>query len=146
MLWDKYKDKAKINLIVCGSIYSMMMKIFEERKEPLFGRLTSKIVIKPFTTDVLKGILSDYNPAFSPDDLLFLYMLTGGVPRYIELLMDSGAVDMKGMIERITASDSPFVSEGKDLLITSLGRIRNILSILQLIANGKATQSEIDSI
>lgn len=147
MLWDKYKDKAKINLIVCGSIYSMMMKIFEERKEPLFGRLTSKIVIKPFTTDVLKGILSDYNPAFSPDDLLFLYMLTGGVPRYIELLMDSGAVDMKGMIERITASDSPFVSEGKDLLITEFGKeYGTYFSILQLIANGKNTQSEIDSI
>ena len=47
-LWDKYKDKIKLNLIVCGSIYSLMMKIFENNKEPLFGRLTSKIILKPF--------------------------------------------------------------------------------------------------
>ncbi|MGL5253674.1 MAG: AAA family ATPase, partial [Brevinema sp.] len=47
-LWDQYKDRAKINFIASGSICSMMMKIFENRKEPLFGRLTSKITLQPF--------------------------------------------------------------------------------------------------
>jgi hypothetical protein len=32
-LWDQYKDKAKMNFIASGSIYSMMMKIFENRKD-----------------------------------------------------------------------------------------------------------------
>src|SRR5699024_3697906 len=48
-LWDRYKETAKINFIACGSIYSMMMKIFEDRKEPLFGRATSKMIIRPFS-------------------------------------------------------------------------------------------------
>lgn len=48
-LWDQYKEVAKINFIACGSIYSMMMKLFEDKKEPLFGRLTSKIVLKPLS-------------------------------------------------------------------------------------------------
>ncbi len=146
-LWDKYKGEARINLIVCGSIYSLMMKIFEERKEPLFGRLTSKFVVQPFTVDVLKEILADYNPGYTPDDLLCLYMITGGVPRYVELLMDSGAVGKEGMIDRVTGLDSPFTSEGKDLLITEFGKeYGTYFSVLQLIASGKNTQSEVDSI
>jgi len=41
--------------------------------------LTSKFVLKPFKTSVLIEILRDYNPAYTPDDLLCLYTLTGGV-------------------------------------------------------------------
>ena len=64
-LWDRYKDRAKINFIVCGSIYSMMMKILENKKEPLFGRLTSKMIVKPFSVTVLKEILKEFNPGYS---------------------------------------------------------------------------------
>ena len=46
-LWDIYHLRSKINLIVCGSIYSMMKRIFENSKEPLFGRMTHKITLKP---------------------------------------------------------------------------------------------------
>ncbi|MBQ8560484.1 MAG: ATP-binding protein, partial [Spirochaetaceae bacterium] len=34
-LWDTHKAKSKINLIVCGSVYSMMTRIFQDSKEPL---------------------------------------------------------------------------------------------------------------
>ncbi len=146
-LWDKYKDKAKINFIASGSIYSMMMKIFENRKEPLFGRLTSKITLKPFTVSVMKEILSDYNPKYTSEDLLCFYMLTGGVPKYIDLLMGAGAVTKNKMLGMITSQDSPFIGEGKDLLISEFGKeYGTYFSILQLIAYGKTTQSEIDSI
>ena len=146
-LWDQYKDRARINLIVCGSIYSMMMKIFENRKEPLFGRLTSKMTLKPFTVVVMKEILSDYNPGYTSEDLLCFYMLTGGIPKYISLLMESGATSYSKMLERITSPDSPFISEGTDMLISEFGKDYGIyFSILQLIAFGKTRQSEIDSI
>jgi len=146
-LWDRYKDKIKLNFIVCGSIYSLMMKIFENNKEPLFGRLTSKIVLKPFTINVMKSILKDYNPAYSAEDLLFLYALTGGVSHYIALLMNAKAVTFKKMLDFVTRPDSPFLNEGKELLVSEFGRdYSTYFSILQLIAAGKATQSEIDSI
>jgi len=146
-LWDRYKDKIKLNFIVCGSIYSLMMKIFENNKEPLFGRLTSKIVLKPFTINVMKSILKDYNPAYSAEDLLFLYALTGGVSHYIALLMNAKAVTFKKMLDFVTRPDSPFLNEGKELLVSEFGRdYSTYFSVLQLIAAGKATQSEIDSI
>ena len=146
-LWDRYKDKIKLNFIVCGSIYSLMMKIFENNKEPLFGRLTSKILLKPFTISVIKDILRDYNPNYTAEDLLFLYTLTGGISHYIALLMNAKAVTYKKMIDFVTRPDSPFLNEGKELLVSEFGRdYSTYFSILQLIAAGKNTQSEIDSI
>ncbi len=146
-LWDKYKNRVKLNFIVCGSIYSLMTKIFENQKEPLFDRLTSKITLKPFTINVLKKILNDYNPAYTAEDLLFLYTLTDGVSHYVSLLMDANAVTRKKMLDFVLRRDSPFLDEGRDLLVSEFGRDFSIyFSILQLIAAGKNTQSEIDSI
>lgn len=146
-LWDQYKDKAKINFIACGSIYSMMMKIFENRKEPLFGRLTSKIILQPFAISVVKEILNDYNSKYTPEDLLCLYLISGGVPKYIDLLVESGATTKDKMLDMVTRPDSPFLGEGKDLLVSEFGKeYGTYFSILQLIASGKTTQAEIDSI
>ena len=146
-LWDQYKGNAKINFIASGSIYSMMMKIFENRKEPLFGRLTSKITLQPFAVSVIKEILNDYNPRYTPEDMLCLYMLTGGVPKYIDLLMEAGATKKSKMLDMVTSPDSPFISEGKDLLVSEFGKeYGTYFSILQLIASGKTIQSEIDSV
>lgn len=125
----------------------MMMKIFENRKEPLFGRLTSKITLQSFTVSVIKEILNNYNPKYTPEDLLCLYMLTGGVPKYIDLLMEAGAIKKSKMLDMVTSPDSPFISEGKDLLVSEFGKkYGTYFSILQLIASGKNTQSEIDSV
>ncbi|MBN1927775.1 MAG: ATP-binding protein [Prolixibacteraceae bacterium] len=146
-LWDKHKESAKINFIACGSIYSIMIKLFEDRKEPLFGRLTSKMVLKPFQVSVIKEILGDYNRDFTSEDLLCLYTLTGGVAKYIVLLMEADAVTAAKMLGFVTRPDSPFLGEGKDLLITEFGKeYGTYFSIMQLIASGKTTQAEIDSI
>lgn len=146
-IWDQYAPQAKINFIVCGSIYSLMKQIFEDRKEPLFGRLTSKFVLKPFKTSVLIEILREYNPSFTPEDLLCLYTMTGGVAKYVSLLMDAGAVVQESMIDYMTWPDSPLLTEGKDMLIQEFGRdYSTYFSILQLIASGYTRQGEIDAI
>lgn len=88
-IWDRYKGKANINLIVLGSIQSLMKRIFEEKSEPLYGRPTSKLILRPFTINVMKQILSDANPDYSTEDLLCLYAITGGVAKYIELFIDA---------------------------------------------------------
>jgi len=57
-LWDSRKEQSHLNLILCGSIYSMMKRILENAKEPLFGRATAKMTIKPFSIQTLKEILN----------------------------------------------------------------------------------------
>lgn len=146
-LWDKYKNDTRMHLIVCGSVYTLMHKIFEDAKEPLFGRIQSKIKLQPFHVDTLQQMLMDYSPQPQADDLLCLYMITGGVPRYVSLLLDAGAITKDLMLKYVTRVDSPFVSEGKDLLVSEFGKdYATYFSILQLIADGKTSQPEIDSV
>ena len=146
-VWDRYKDRSHVNLVLCGSIYSMMKKIFENGDEPLYGRRDSNMRLLPFSIDTLKQILHDHNPAYTSDDLLCLYMLTGGVAKYVALLMDAGAINKEMMLQYALATDSPFLTEGTELLVSEFGRdYGTYFSILQLIAGGMTMQSEIDSV
>lgn len=146
-IWDRYKDSTKVNFIACGSIYSMMKKIFENSDEPLYGRRDSNMKLLPFRINTLKDILADFNNKYTNEDLLCMYMLTGGVAKYVSLLMDNKATTKSKMIDYIFSSDSPFLTEGTELLISEFGKdYGTYFSILQLIADGKTSQSEIDSV
>lgn len=146
-IWDRYHTSTHVNLIACGSIFSMMHKIFDNDDEPLYGRKDCEIRLRPFRIAVIKEILRDYNPDYTSEDLLCLYMLTGGVAKYIGQLMDAGATTKDQMLEWVTATGSPFLSEGIELIMAEFGRdYSNYLSILQLIAGGMTVQNQIDNI
>ena len=146
-IWDRYHNDTHVNLIACGSIFSMMHKIFDNDDEPLYGRKDCEIRLRPFRIAVIKEILGDYNEEYTPEDLLCLYMLTGGVAKYIGQLMDAGAITKDGMLEWATATGSPFLSEGIELIMAEFGReYSNCLSIMQMIARGMTVQSQIDTI
>ena len=145
-IWDLYKENSKMNLIVGGSIYSLISKIFKDEKEPLYGRQSRFLRIKPFHTSVIKDILRSYNPEFMPDDLLTMYMLTGGVAKYVSSLMDNKAYTSDSMIERAVSEDSPFITEGKNILLEEFGKDSAIyFSILSAIASGRNTRNEIET-
>jgi AAA+ ATPase superfamily predicted ATPase len=145
-IWDTYKDSAKINLVCCGSIYSMMKRIFENSKEPLFGRATAKLFVNPFELQVVKQILSDFYPDYKNEDLLAFYMITGGVAKYIEQLIVNKAFAKKKILDAIFKNGSFFLNEGKDVLIDEFGKdYGNYFSVLSLIASGKTERTEIES-
>ncbi len=146
-IWDMYHSRSHINLIVCGSIFSMMSKIFRDKKEPLYNRQTRMMTIKPFAPSVLKEIIAEYNPDYCADDLLALYSFTGGVAKYVGILVDSGATTKARMIDRIISADSIFLGEGKATLIEEFGKDYGIyFSILSAIARGKTSRAEIEAI
>ncbi|MGE0091832.1 MAG: ATP-binding protein [Bacteroidales bacterium] len=144
--WDQYRTITQMNFIVSGSIYSLMTKIFQDKKEPLFGRADAMMKLSPFTTTALKEIMSDYKPDYTNDELLALYTYTGGVPKYVELLVDNKALTIPKMIKYICQNDSPFIDEGRNLLIQEFGkRYGNYFSILDAISSGMNTQSQIEA-
>ncbi|MDE6082006.1 MAG: AAA family ATPase, partial [Muribaculaceae bacterium] len=146
-LWDSYRQETHMNLVLSGSVISMMKKIFTDAKEPLFGRADNFINLKPFRIKVIKEILRDYNPDYNNNDLLALYSLTGGVPKYIELFCDNNLTTAESMLRFTTSGLSPFIEEGRNLLISEFGRdYGTYFSILLAISNGYTTQSEITSI
>jgi len=145
--WDLYEKTSKINLIVCGSVLSLMYRIFENEKEPLFGRATAKMSIKSFEIESLKEILADYNPNYTPDDLLALYTFTGGVAKYVQLLMDGEATTYRQMLDLIIQEDSTFLNEGKNMLVEEFGtEYATYFTILSAIARGENTRAKIESV
>lgn len=145
--WDSYKETGKINLILCGSIFSLMHEIFENSKEPLFGRMTSKIILKPFSINTIKQILSDFHPQYSSEDLLAFYMVTGGVAKYVEQLVMKSAFSKNAILKTVLQEGSFFINEGKDVLIEDFGKdYANYFSILSLIASSKNERAEIENI
>lgn len=144
-LWDRYHRESHLNLITMGSIRSLMKRIFENENEPLYGRPTSMFTLLPFTIDVLKQIFCDHKPDYKNEDLLCLYMITGGVAKYVELLMDAGCYTKEKMLNYFCRQDSYFLSEGRDLMAQEFGdEGSTYFSILQLIASGLNRRSDID--
>ncbi len=145
-IWDTYRQKSRVNLIVSGSVYSLMQKIFQHSQEPLFGRADNIIKLSAFDLSTLKTIIYDYRPQYSNDDLLALYAFTGGVPKYVELFCDNGALNVDDMIAFMARENSPFTDEGKNLLIEEFGKnYAMYFSILSAISGGINTQPEIES-
>jgi len=146
-IWDSYKDASKMNLVLSGSIYSLMKKIFEDKKEPLFGRANHKIHLKPFTVQTLEEILEEHHANYSNEDLLSFYILTGGVAKYVELFVDNKAFTFEKQLDLIFDENSLFIDEGKNLLIEEFGKeYTTYFSILSLISSSKTSRSEIESI
>lgn len=143
-IWDRYKDTTHVNLIVSGSVQTLMHRIFMDYGEPLYGRLDKLIVLKPFTTTTLKEIMTDCAPGYTNDDLLALYTITGGVPKYVELLIDRKKLTREEMIDEVCGENSIFLEEGNILLVQEFGKkFGNYYAILSAIACGRNTITEI---
>lgn len=145
-IWDLYHTRAKITLVVAGSINTLMNRIFRDSKEPLYNRQTRFLNLKPFAPSVLKEIMECYKPGYSNHDLLALYTFTGGVPKYIDSLVTSDALSEEAMVEEIVSEGSIFVEEGKAMLIEEFGKDYAVyFSILTAIASGYTVRNEIET-
>lgn len=145
-VWDSNKAESRLNLVICGSLYSKIKQIFEDKDEPLYGRATARFKIRPFSISTLKTILGDHNPKYTADDLLCLYMVTGGVAKYVEQLMTSGAVTKDAMIKDVFSLGSYFLDEGLEVLRDEFGKdYGNYFSILSALSNGESSRGAIKS-
>lgn len=145
-IWDSNKGDAKINLVICGSLYSMMTKIFDDRKEPLYGRATSRIRLREFPLLTLQEIIRDNNPDYTPEDLLAMYLITGGVAKYVEQLVERKAFTKKAILEAVLSFGSYFIDEGKELLSDEFGKdYGNYFSIMSAVASGFNERGDIKS-
>lgn len=147
-IWDMEieNENTRINLVFSGSSISLIKRIFLGEQEPLFGRLDYRLHLQPLKLKVLKEILSDHN-RFTYDNLIDLYIFSGGIPKYIDFFIDSGAKTFNEFINGFIFENSPLLEEGKFSLMEEFGKKYGIyFAILQLISEGKTKRSEIMSI
>lgn len=145
-LWDHNKRKSSVALFLCGSVASAMKHIFEDYSQPLFGRVDRMIKLAPFSPNEIKAILADFNEDFDADDLLALYVVTGGVAQYIEYLMERGALQLRNMIEVAVNPTSFFLNEGNIMLANEFRAEYGIyFLILQKLAQGITKREELQN-
>lgn len=145
--WDRNKDNTSMHLVVSGSIYSIMKRLFEHAKEPLFGRASERIYLQPFSVDIIKQILNENTSNYSNRDLLAFYSITGGVPKYVELFVDKGITDFQSILNEIFRENGYLLEEGKNLLIEEFGKDYTMyFSILTLLSSSKTSRSEMESV
>ena len=136
-LWDERLKDMNVMLILCGSLVGMMRRLCLDSGSPLYGRRTGQIRVRPLQfVDYLDVFDASFN------ELVSLYAVTGGVPRYIELLQDGGGTcrdqqDLLGQIsDHVLKPGSALYEEPRFLLSGEVTETTTYFSILQTLAGG----------
>lgn len=145
-VWDDWHKPAKIHLIAIGSVVGLMKKVFQDAKEPLYGRLTQEIDLGPLPIQAVYHIAADLGFQ-SPEAILTLYGIFGGMPRYYEIIesLELGGAPIRQILHRaLFVPFAPFRNEMRDIILSEFGgAAHTYLAILEAIATGKTRLSEI---
>ena len=128
-------------VILCGSLISMMESQTLSYDSPLYGRRTAQIRLKqiPFS------YYHEFFPSKSRKELIEMYAVTGGVPKYIELFSESK--DIYTAIQKCVLNRSGYLyDEPHFLLQQEVSEVGSYFSIIRAIAAGNRKLSEIASL
>lgn len=85
--WNRYwGDIPQIKLIVCGSSASWMLENVISHKGGLHNRITGQIALFPFELRETKEYLLSKKIQYDESQVLDIYMITGGIPYYLNFL------------------------------------------------------------
>ncbi|MCI5587433.1 MAG: ATP-binding protein [Lachnospiraceae bacterium] len=140
LLIDKYKDKSKLMLILCGSSMSYMEDHVLAYKAPLYGRRTAQMKIMPFDFEESCAYFS----GLSDEDKALMYGIVGGTPQY--LLQMSDKLSVEENIKNTYLNPMSFLYEEPINLLKQEVREPAIYNaIITAIATGYSRMSEIST-
>lgn len=130
-IWDEMLKDAKIMVILCGSLISMMESQTLSHESPLYGRRTGQVRMQQLPFSCYR----EFYPEKSMDDLVQLYAVTGGVPKYIQMFQ--GVSDIYDAIRNnILSRQSYLYEEPIFLLEREVTETASYFTILKAIAHG----------
>ena len=136
-LIDKYKDVSTLKLILCGS-YVDIMKSLIEIHNPLYGRVTQIVDLKPM--DYYES--SKFYPNFSNEDKVKLYSVFGGIPHYNKLI-DSHKSVKENIIDLIASPNARLELEISMYLKSEISKMINANEVFEAMAMGANKYSDI---
>ena len=137
-IWEEILKDRQVMVILCGSLISMMQSQTLAYDSPLYGRRTAQIRLKqiPF------AYYHEFFPDKSRKELIEMYAVTGGVPKYIELFSQSK--DIYSAIETCVLNRSGYLyDEPHFLLQQEVSEVGSYFSIIKAIAAGNTKLSAI---
>lgn len=85
--WNGWASaRHDIVLIVCGSATSWMMDKLINNHGGLYGRLTHRILLSPFTLGEAERLLVSHGVSMSRYEIAEAYMIMGGIPYYLNMI------------------------------------------------------------
>jgi AAA+ ATPase superfamily predicted ATPase len=137
-IWDEMLKNRNVMLILCGSLIGMMYSETLDYSSPLYGRRTAQIKLAqiPFTD------FAGFFPEKNDEELLSIYAVTGGVPRYIELFQPEKDL-LENITDNILKKGSYLYEEPVFLLNRQFRETGTYFSILKTLAGGSQKSSEI---
>ncbi len=138
--WDEHWRFENVMLILCGSVTSMMYRETMAQSAPLYGRSSAQILLPPLQYHYL----NDFLPGYNEEELIKLYSLCGGVPRYLELVKNYK--DFSTALDDLVLNPTGILyHEARYLLHEEISSPNTCWSILQVLGNGTGRISEIGS-
>lgn len=145
-IWKDYRSSSHINLVIIVDDEMLATAAINEKTGPLSALADLRIRLDNFKISELKTLMSLTCEDYSNEDLLFLYGITGGVPEYVGKAIQDGSPKLPDFVSRLLCEDSYYIREGDNILNSVIGHNKDIyVSIIQAIASGKRTQSEIEA-
>lgn len=139
-MWDEVFQNENIMLILSGSLIHMMARYALNYESPLYGRRTGQIKLKQI--DFM--FYDKFYDVMPYRNLVELYAVTGGVPRYIELF--DGKNNIFDEISRLILShDGLLFEEPEFLLRREVEEIGSYFAIIESIAAGNRKQGKISA-
>ncbi|WP_217522607.1 ATP-binding protein [Vibrio metschnikovii] len=143
-LWDANKRDSMMHLVCCGSLYSMMTKIFKGKDEPLFNRDDRFFKIQPLQPSYIAEVMKDHDQ-FDAENMLRWWCLSGGIPKYLEWLTRFSA-ENDDLFEAVISEFSPLIKEGTHRLVEDFGSEHRIyFDILGTISKGNTSRARIEN-
>ena len=140
LLIDKYKDRSKLMLILCGSSMSYMEDQVLSYKAPLYGRRTAQIKLLPFDFEETCCYFKDY----SATDKALAYGIIGGTPQYILQMNDKLSIE-ENIKNTYLNPNSALYEEPTNLLKQEVREPAIYTAIITAIATGASRMSEISN-
>ncbi|MBQ8161835.1 MAG: ATP-binding protein [Clostridia bacterium] len=140
LLIDKYQDRSKMMLILCGSSMSYMEDHVLAYKAPLYGRSTAQIRLLPFEF----AEACSFFHSFSAEDKALAYGIVGGTPKYLLQISDRLSIE-ENIKNTFLDTNSSLYEEPMNLLKQEVREPAIYTAIITAIATGSSRMSEIST-
>ena len=127
----QYLPLSNLMVILTGSQFSFMQHQVLGYQSPLYGRRTGQIRLMPLDFNESRAML----PAFSPQDFLTIYGLTGGIPLYLSA-MDETLTLKENIKKHLLTPNTLLYEEPLNLLLQEVRSPRRYNDVLFAIASG----------
>lgn len=130
-IWDTDLKNRDVMLILCGSLVSMMVSQTLSYSSPLYGRRTKQMRLGQIPFRHYREFFQDK----SREELIGLYSITGGVPKYIELFEEADGL-YDSIAKSVLSKSSYLYDEPAFLLQNEVSEVGSYFSIIRSIAFG----------